>query len=174
MEEYQRPRTTVLIAIVLGALSSLANHAQAEDLKLVVAPRSVVLTADGIVAFDVYLYNSGDKRRIAPAPEALFDVVWTLRDPDKRRPERSGSDPGIGTDTAKEHVVKPRETVASVLTAHFESEPGDLLEFYVSVDVKSKNADEKPLRSNSVVLYRPKDNESASSPKSAITPQGKN
>jgi hypothetical protein len=54
---------------------------------------------------------------------------------------------------------------------HFESEGGDLLEFHISVDTKLKTGEVKNIQSNSVMMYRPKENEPASSPKSAITPQ---
>jgi hypothetical protein len=128
-------------------------------LRLIIAPRSSVLTAEGTVIFDVYLYNESDKGRRAPAPEAKFNVVWTLRDADGKRPERRESDFIVGTDTAKRYVLNSREAVSCVLMDHFESEPGDLLEFYIIVDTGSKTGEVKTIASNSVVMYRPKENE---------------
>ena len=161
MEKHKRPRTTALIFIVSGALLAWGAQAvtAAEELRLIIAQRSTLLTAEGTVVFDAYLYNDGDKRRAAPAPDAEFKVVWTLRDTDRNRPERRGSHTSIGTDSVKSYVLKAREAVSCVLMDHFESEPGDLLEFHISVDTKLKTGDVKTIQSNSVVLYRPKENE---------------
>jgi hypothetical protein len=118
-----------LVALfALGARSATAG----EELRLIIAPRSTLLTAEGNVVFDAYLYNDSDKRRTVPAPEALFDVVWTLRDTDRNRPERQGSHFSIGTDTPKKYVINSRQGVLCVLATHFESEPGDLLEFHIA------------------------------------------
>jgi hypothetical protein len=176
MEKHKRPGTASLIVFLTVALfvSDAQSATAAEELKLIIAPRSTLLTAEGNVILDAYLYNDSDKRRTAPAPEALFDIVWTLRDALGSRPERRGSHFSIGTDTVKKYVINSRETVGCVLTAHFESEPGDLLEFHISVDTKLKTGEVKTIQSNSIMMYRPKENEPASSPKSAITPQGKN
>lgn len=161
MERHKRPGTTSLIVIICGALFVLGAQlaTAAEELRLIIAPRSTLLTAEGTVVFDAYLYNDSDKRRAAPAPEALFDVVWTLRDTLRNRPERRGSHFSIGTDTVKKYVMNSREAVSCVLMDHFESEPGDLLEFHISVDTKLKTGEVKTIQSNSVVLYRPKENE---------------
>jgi hypothetical protein len=174
MEKHKR--TTALIVVVSAALLAWGVQLAraAEELRLILAPRSTLLTADGTVTFDAYLYNDSDKRRATPAPEAEFNVVWTLRDTDGNRPERRGSHLSIGTDTVKRYVLNSREAVSCVLMDHFETEGGDLLEFHISVDTKLKTGEVKTIQSNSVMMYRPKDNESASSPKSAITPQGKN
>jgi hypothetical protein len=146
--------------LVLGTRLTTA----AEELRLIIAPRSTLLTAEGNIVFDAYLYNDGFERRRAPAPEALFDVTWTLRDTDKQRPERHGSHFGIGTDTPKKYVINSRQGVHCVLTTHFESAPGDLLEFFISIDakvnkVKTDLKSGEAIRSNSVILYRPKENE---------------
>jgi hypothetical protein len=166
MERHKRPRTTALIVIVSGALLALGTPlaSAAGEFRLIIAPRSTLLTADGNIILDAYLYNDSDERRGAPAPEALFDVVWTLRDTDKQRPERHGSHFGIGTDTPKKYVMNSRQGVHCVLTTHFESEPGDLLEFFISIDgkvnkVKTDLKAGEAIRSNSVILYRPKENE---------------
>jgi hypothetical protein len=163
METYTRPRITAsLITLVCSVLFVFESQAQVEPgaWRLVVAPRSTVLTSEGNIVFDTYLYNDSERKRTAPAPEALFDAIWTLRDPSGNRSERHGSNPSIGTDTVKKYVVNPREAIHSVLTAHFDSEPGDLLEFFINVDTKVNKAktDLKPgesIRSNSVLLYRP-------------------
>src|SRR5438105_4779756 len=99
MEKHKRPRTTALIVVVSAALLALGVQlaTAAEELRLILAPRSTLLTAEGTVTFDVYLYNDSDKRRATPAPEAEFNVVWTLRDTERNRPERRGSHLSIGT-----------------------------------------------------------------------------
>jgi hypothetical protein len=167
MERRNRSRKTALMCIVCGTVLTLGLArlaTAAEELRLILAPRSTVLTAEGVVDFDLYIYNDGDKTRTAPAPEALFDVIWTLRDPDKRRPERHGSHFGVATDGGSKYIIAPRKAIHCILATRFESEPGDLLEFLVSIDTKVNKVktDLKPgeaLRSNSVILYRPKENE---------------
>ena len=160
-----RPRiAAALITLMSSALFALDSQADTEPggWRLVIAPRSTVLPSGGNIIFDAYLYNEGDKKRTAPAPDALFDVIWTLRDTDKRRPERHGSHFGIGTDSARKYVFNSQQAVHCVLTTHFDSEPGDILEFSISVDttVNKVKTDLKPgeaIRSNSVILYRPKE-----------------
>lgn len=165
MERHKRLRKTALIVTVYGAL--LVWGAQlgtaAEGLRLILAPRSAILTAEGNVEFDLYIYNDSDKTRTVPAPEALFDVIWTLRDPDKRRPERHGSHFGLATDGQSKYVIASQKAIHCILATHFESEPGDLLEFVISIDTKVNKVktDLKPgetIRSNSVILYRSKEN----------------
>jgi hypothetical protein len=164
METHNRPRKTALIIMISGALLAFgAPLAAAEEgLTLILAPRSALVTADGNVEFDLYIYNGDDKIHTAPAPEALFDVFWTLRDPDKRRPERKGSHTGLATDGPLKYVIAPGKAVHCILATSFESEPGDLLEFLISIDTKVNKVktDLKPgesIRSNSVILYRPKE-----------------
>lgn len=164
MEKNTRRRKTPLIILISIALLAFGAQlaAGAEELRLILAPRSALLTADGNVQFDLYIYNNSDKTRTAPAPEALFDVLWTLRDPDKRRPERHGSHFGLATDGRTKYVIAPGKAIHCILGTHFESEPGDLLEFLISIDTKVNEVktDLKPdesIRSNSVMLYRPKD-----------------
>ena len=139
MERNKKPRTTALIVIVFGTLLTLGSirfATAAEELRLILAPRSALLTAESNVEFDLYIYNDSDKTRTAPAPEALFDVVWTLRDPDKRRPERHGSHFGVVTDGQTKYVIGSRKAIHCILATQFESEPGDLLEFLISIDNK--------------------------------------
>jgi hypothetical protein len=164
METHKRPRiTATLITLVSSALFALESQAQTEPeaWRLVIAPRSTALTSEGNIVIDAYLYNESDKKRTAPAPDALFNTEWTLRDTLGTRPERHGNHASIGTDTAKKYVENPRQAVHCVLTTHFDSEPGDVLEFSISVDTKVNKVktDLKPgesLRSNSVLLYRSK------------------
>src|SRR5256885_11284264 len=121
MERIKRPRiAAALITLVSSALFALQSQAETEPgaWRLVIAQRSTVLTSEGNIVFDAYLYNESDKRRTAPAPEALFDTVWTLRDTLGNRPERHGSHASIGTDTVKKYVVNPGKAVHCVLTTH--------------------------------------------------------
>jgi hypothetical protein len=166
MEKNNGSRKTALIIMISGALWAFGSQllAAPEELRLILAPRSLLLTAEGNVEFDLYIYNDSDKTRTAPAPEALCDVFWTLRDPDKRRSERHGSHFGLATDGKTKYVIAPRKAIHCILATHFESEPGDLLEFLISIDTKVNKVktDLKPgeaMRSNSVILYRPKEDE---------------
>jgi hypothetical protein len=159
MEKHNRPRTTALIHVIAGVLLALnvPLATAAEELILVIAPRSTLLTAEGTVEFDVYLYNKSDKRRRAPAPDAEFNVVWTLRDMDKTRPERNGSHVSLGTDAVSSYALKSQEAVSTLLMDHFESKPGDLLEFHISIKAKSKDGQTNIIQSNPVLLYRDKE-----------------
>jgi hypothetical protein len=160
------PRKTALITMISGALLAFGIQwaAAAEGLTLILAPASVLVPVDGNVEFDLYIYNGDDKTHTAPAPEAMFDVFWTLRDPDRRRPDRHGSHSGLATDGATKYVITPGKAVHCILATHFESEPGDVLKFLISIDTKVNKVktDLKPgesIRSNSVMLYRPKKSE---------------
>src|SRR4051794_8792215 len=129
MEIHNRPRKAALIVLISGALLGFGPQlaGAADELKLILAPESVLLAANGNIAFDLYIYNDSDKKRTAPAPEAVFDVFWTLRDPDKRRPERHGTHFGLATDGPTKYVIAPHKAIHCILGTHFESEPGDLL-----------------------------------------------
>lgn len=164
METYKRPRIAApLVIIIFGALVSLAvkSATAAESVRLIIAPRATLLTAEGNIVFDAYLYNEGENKRRVPAPDAISDVVWTLRDILGNRPERRGSGGIIGTDAVETYVLNSQMAVHCVLTTHFDSEPGDLLEFHIRVNTKlnKSKTDLKPdetIASNSVILYRPK------------------
>jgi hypothetical protein len=123
---------------------------------MILAPRSTTLTAEGYVTFDVYLYNDSESRVSAPAPEAEFTAYWTLRDVDNARPEREESNSVFGTDTVKEYVLGPKAAIRCEISNRFLAEPGDVLILYISVDAKLRSGKAKSIRSNSVILFRPK------------------
>ena len=146
-----------LLLLIAPLLSIGALTLTAGELQLVIAPRSTTLTAEGYIQFDVYLYNGSDRRLDAPAPEAEFNVNWTLRDTDKVRRDRDGSHFVLGTDTLKHYSMNPGTAVKRELGDRFQAEPGDMVEFFISVERKSKSGSIESIRSNSVLLYRPKE-----------------
>lgn len=135
-----------------------ASSAEGE-LQLILAPRGTTVTAEGYIQFDLYVYNGGDRPLEIPAPEAEFNVHWILRDTDNVRQDRDGSHFVLGTDTVKRYVLKPQTAIKRDLGDRLLAEPGDLLEFYISVERKLKSGGVENIRSNSVVLYRPKERE---------------
>jgi hypothetical protein len=147
-------KVVVLLAAVL--LAGVTTPSLGDELHMILVPRSTTLTAEGYVTFDVYLNNDGESRISAPAPEAEFAAFWTLRDVDNVRPEREGSNVVFGTDAVKEYVLQPKSAIRCEINNKFLAEPGDLLVLYITVDAKLKSGKTKTIRSNSVMLYRPK------------------
>jgi hypothetical protein len=141
------------LIVFLGLQGSRA----AEEVKVIVALRSVTLDGGGYFLFDVYLYNGAKRRVEVPAPEKGFTVVWVLRDVDNVRPDRDGSDRVIGTDTVKQYVINPRSAIKCELGYRFLAEPGDMLEFCVTIPSTRKSGETRTIRSNSVTMYRPKE-----------------
>jgi|GEM_PF-2936284 len=148
-------RRMVVIA-ALFILSGLHNSPAADGVTLVLAMRSVTLSGQGSVLFDLYLYNTTGERLEVPAPEKAFTVVWKLHDVDNVRLDRDGSDRVIGTDTVKHYVINPQSAIKCELGYMFLAEPGDLLEFCVTVASTMKSGEAHTMRSNSVIMYRPK------------------
>lgn len=156
---------TRLVVFALTLLLLGQRCLAAEEVRLIVAIRSTALSGEGYVLFDLYLFNQSTKQMLVPAPENGFTVEWALRDPEGRRPDREGSNRVMATHTLKPYTLAPRTAVRCELGNKFDSEPGDLLEFYIRVDTKVNKVktDLKPgeaIRSNSVILYRPKEKES--------------
>ena len=148
-------RTLVLSALLLlvGRHGSFA----ADELRLIIAPKSPILTANGHTDSDAYIYNASKKRITVPVPYAGFNVVWRLRDICKVRPEREGTYADIGTHTVDPYLVNPGSAIrCEHLVASIQAEPGDVLEFYITIDRKPKSGAVQTIRSNSVLLYRPK------------------
>ncbi len=89
------------------------------------------------------------------------------------------------THTVNPYVISPGGAIrCEHLGAQFDSEPTDVLEFYITIERKLKSDAVQTIRSNSIVMYRPKEESvspgekidkpaPASSPKAAITPEGK-
>lgn len=135
----------------------------AEEVRLIVATRSTILSGEGYIVFDLYLINQSTKPLLVSAPENGFTVAWRLRDPQGRRADRDGSNRVMATHTLKPYTIAPRAAIRCELGNKFDSEPGDLLEFYIGIDTKVRKVktDVEPgeaIRSNSVILYRPNEN----------------
>src|SRR6266511_5787583 len=141
---------TTGLLLILGINGCFA----AGELRLIISPTSTTLTAKGFVDFDAYIYNSSDRRIEVPAPQGGFNVVWTLHDICKVRPDRNDSDAVVGTHTVDPYVINPRCAVrCEHLGAQFDSEPGDVLEFYITLERKLRSGAIQTIRSNSVVMY---------------------
>lgn len=145
---------TLFLALVI--LTAGYTTSFADELRMVLAPRATTLTAEGYVTFDVYLYNDSARRVNAPAPEAEFTAFWILRDVDNVRPEREESNSVIGTDTVKRYVMAPKTAIRCEISNRLLSEPGDVLTLYITVEMKPGASITKSIRSNTVILFRPK------------------
>lgn len=123
---------------------------------LIISPNSTSLTAKGFVDFDAYIYNSSDERIKVPAPQGGYSIIWILHDICKIRPDRNGSDSVVVVHSVDPYVINPRSAIrCEHLGAQFDSEPGDVLEFYITIERKLKSGVVQTIRSNSVVMYRP-------------------
>lgn len=175
----------VLFASLLLLVGGLEHSSAAGELYLIISPRSATLTADGFIDFDAYIYNAGKKRVEVPSPYGGYDVAWTLRDICKVRSDRKGTHSIIGTHTVDPQMINPGGAIrCEHLGDRFLTEPGDILEFYITIERKSESRTAQTIRSNSILMYRPKeesptgqgakiDNPApASSPKAAITAEG--
>ena len=136
----------------------IAAHASpcAGELRMIIAPRSTILTDKGYITFDLYLYNDDEGRVSVPAPEREFTIFWRVRDVDNVRSETDDSHLIVGTDTVKKYILGPHDAIRCELGEHFLTQPGDVVEFYVSVDLKSASGKKTSIRSNTVALLRPK------------------
>ena len=160
MGPYLEARTTVKtilrtsMLLLLGICSCFAT----DELHLIISPSSTILTAKGFIDFDAYIYNLSNKRIEVPAPQGGINVIWTLRDICKVRPDRHGSDSVIGTHTVNPYVINPGCAIrCEHLGAQFDSEPTDVLEFYITIERKLKSGAVQSIRSNSILMYRPKE-----------------
>jgi len=142
------------LLLLFGILSCFG----ADELYLIISSNATTLTVKGFVDFDAYIYNASDRRIKVPAPQEGFDFAWTLHDICKIRPDRNGSNSVLGIHTVDPYVINPRCAVrCEHLGAKFDSEPGDVLEFYITLERKLKSGAIQTLRSNSIVMYRPQD-----------------
>src|SRR6267143_5668175 len=144
---------TTGLLLILGIRGCFA----AGELYLIISSNSTTLTAKGFVDFDAYIYNSSDRRIEVPAPQGGFSVIWTLHDICEVRPDRNGSNEVIGTHTVDPYVINPRCAIrCEHLGTQFDSEPSDVLEFYITVERTLKSGAVQTIRSNSIIMYRPK------------------
>lgn len=146
---------TLFVIITLAAQVSVC----AGELRMVIALRSTTLTEKGYITFDAYLYDDAETQVTAPAPASEFTTFWRVRDLDNVRPQREDSHLVVGTDTIKQYVLGPHRAISCQLGERFAADPGDVVEFYISVERKSKSGSVESIRSNSVMLYRPKESE---------------
>ncbi|MEN3370479.1 MAG: hypothetical protein V7609_2622 [Verrucomicrobiota bacterium] len=145
-------KTLLCIVILMSALvSSFAG-----ELRIIIAPRSTTLDAKGYISFDLYLYNDTGRPVSVPSPSHEFTTVWTVRDVDNVRQAAEDSHLVVGTDTVATVTIDPRRAVRCELGENFLTQPGDIVEFYVSIDAKSVSGNKGHLRSNTVALVRPK------------------
>jgi hypothetical protein len=129
----------------------LATTAAAEPLRLILVPQQVVISRDGETKFDVYLYNDGNSAATVPSLES-FSAFYFIR--------RAGNeDAKVESDfrkfsrPIKDHTLKAHGVDHTIIDLQFSPGDGDYLE--LSIEVGNKQT----LRSNSVILYRPKENE---------------
>jgi hypothetical protein len=91
-------------------------------------------------------------------------VVWMLRDICKVRPDRDGTHSVIGTHTVDPYMINPGSAIrCEHLGDGILAEPGDVLEFYITIERKLKSGAVQTIRSNSILMYRPKE-ENATGP----------
>jgi hypothetical protein len=149
----------MLVCAGLFAFLQVQKCPAAEEIRLVLAPRSLSLTGEDYLKFDLYWYNGSPKKMEVPAPQRGFTVTWTLRDVDRVRRDRDGSHYILGTDTVKQYTLDPRTAIKCELGDRFRAEPGDILEFYITIDLTTRLGKTQTIRSNSAILYRSKENE---------------
>ncbi len=142
----------LLFSVLIGLHTPICTG----EIRLVIASETTTLTGEGYVKFDAYIYNDSEKRVVVPAPEAGFLIEWKLQDVDKVRPAREGSDASVVTDSLQQHVLDPRATVRIRLGERFVTESGDLLQFHVVVNLGSESGKLREIRSNSLMMFRPK------------------
>ncbi len=175
----------VLFAGLLLLVGGLEECSAAEEVRLMIAPKSATLTPKGRIEFDAFIFNGTKKKAEVPWLQRAYHVVWRLHDICKVRPDRDETSFVIGTDAVETVTLDPGTAKGCVLGAQFDSEPGDVLEFYITIERKLKSDAVQTIRSNSILMYRPKEESAtgqgakidkpaaASSPKAAITPKGK-
>ena len=147
-------KNIVLLALII--LLQTQTWVLADDPRLVIVPQSTTLTSDGDVKFEVFLFNDSDRKITVPAPEARFTLFWKLRDVDSIRESRESSHFVLGTDTQSQHTLGPQTATRFDVGDKIFAEPGDVLEFYITVESKGKAGKGTTIRSNSVLLFRPK------------------
>jgi len=145
-----------IVLLALITLFETQTWLLAGEPRLVIVPQSTTLASNGNVKFAIYLFNDSDRKITAPAPEAGFTVFWTLRDVDNIREPRENSHLVLGTDTEPQHTLGPQTAARCDVGDKIFAEPGDILEFYITVESKGKSGKGMTIRSNSVLLFRQK------------------
>jgi hypothetical protein len=125
--------------------------------RLIIVPKSATLTAKGFIEFDAFVFNGTKKKLKVPWPQDGFNVAWKLHDICKIRPDRDGTHFVVGTDTVQTVILNPGTAKGCELGDKFSSEPTDVLEFYITIKQKLKSGAVQSVRSNSVIMYRPKE-----------------
>lgn len=146
----------VLFASLVLFIEGLEHCSAAEEVRLMIAPKSATLTAQGFIEFDAFIFNLTKKELEVPWPQGGFDVAWKLHDICNVRPDRDGTHFVVGTDAVKTVRLNPGTAKGCELGDKFESEPTDVLEFYITIERKAKSGAVQSIRSNSVIMYRPR------------------
>lgn len=128
----------------------------AEELRVIIAPRSATLTAEGRIEYDAVIFNETKEKLAVPWLQRVYGVVWKLHDICKTRDDRDGTHSVVGTDVVNTVTLNPGAAKGCVLGDQFDSKPGDVLEFYITIERKLKSGAMQTIRSNSLVMYRPR------------------
>ena len=159
---------TFATAALLVVFSLAAARAQSPRLLLI--PLETSIKKHATVAFDVFVYNDSAKPAKIP-PIELFSAVYSVRDTKTNTLPRAETSAKIQSHPPSPHTLRSKGVEHKRIEMEIPAEPGELVEVYIEIGRDSV------LRSNSVLLYCPIEgaaSQPASSPKSAITPQGKN
>lgn len=154
------------VCLLLGII--LVAPVAAEPLRLILAPQQVVVSRGAVpTKFDLFLYNGGKSTATVPSLEQ-FRAFYTVH----RRAssdEKSGTELRAFSHPIKDRTLKPQNFDHTVIEIDLSAEDGDYIELRVEI-----GHDERALTSNSVLMrWLPASApsaETASSPKSAITP----
>jgi hypothetical protein len=144
-----------LFASLLLLIEGLEHCFAAEEVRLIIVPKSATLTAQGFIEFEAFIFNGTKEKLDVPWPQSGFNVAWKLHDICNMRPDRDGSHFVVGTDAVKTVRLNPGSAKGCELGDRFESAPTDVLEFYITIERKLKSGAVQNIRSNSVVMYRP-------------------
>lgn len=168
--ERKGPALIMRMFITVLFVAAVSGTALGDPPRLLLVPIQTSIKPHGSVECDVYLYNEGKKDAMVPSFETI-SKVYVLRDLSGTRLPRGDSSSLVITHSSGEHSLKPGKVERTKITIEIAAEPGDLAEVYVEIGKGPM------MRSNSVLLFCPieeKATEPASSPKAAISPQGKN
>ena len=153
-------RTTTLRLLAFGGLVlflGTPNALAADELQLIITPSATTIPAQGLIDFEGYMYNASKDRVEVAGPQAGFKVVWTLHDICKTRPDREGTDNVIGTHTLNPYGINSGSAIrCGHLGVSIDAEPGDVVEFCITIERKLKSGAVQTIRSNSILMYRPK------------------
>jgi hypothetical protein len=129
---------------------------QSGQLRLVFTCDSTILKENGEVMLNAYVFNDGDTKTRAPDPSAGLRVIWRIHNTDPSQEDRDGEEFIIATHNRKRINLSAHAAVKHSFAYQFDIHPGDIVECYVQLAGESPGLN---LRSNSVLLYRPREGE---------------